>query len=88
MVEGIIGFSDMLSIAQTIGIVGTVVLTLIFSKRHIQSLSSHQQTSVLNYLDEKVRKMIEIKIENHQSKKSSISSLSCGSVIYLTKRYY
>ena len=73
MVEGIIGFSDMLSIPQTIGIVGTVVLTLIFSKRHIQSLSSHQQTSVLNYLDEKVRKMIEIIIENHQSKKSSIN---------------
>ncbi len=33
MVEAIvIGFSDMLSIAQTIGIVGTMVLTLIFSK--------------------------------------------------------
>jgi hypothetical protein len=33
MVEGImIGFSDMLSIAQTIGIVGTMVLTLLFSK--------------------------------------------------------
>ena len=46
MVEGIIGFSDMLSIAQTVGIVGTMVLTLIFSKRHIQSLSSHQQTRV------------------------------------------
>ena len=74
MVEGIvIGFSDMLSIAQTIGIVGTMVLTLIFSKRHIQSLSSHQQTSVLNDLDEKVRKMIEIIIENHQSKMSYIN---------------
>jgi hypothetical protein len=33
MVEGVvIGFSDMLSIAQTVGIVGTMVLTLIFSK--------------------------------------------------------
>ena len=32
MVEGIIGFSDMLSIAQTIGIVGTMILTLIFQK--------------------------------------------------------
>jgi hypothetical protein len=73
MVEGIIGFSDMLSIAQTIGIVGTVVLTLIFSKRHIQSLSSHQQTSVLNYLDEKVRKMIEIITENQQCKMSYIN---------------
>ena len=34
MVEGIIGFSDILSIAQTIGIVGTMVLTLFFSKKH------------------------------------------------------
>ena len=39
MVEGIIiGFSDMLSIAQIIGIVGTMVLTLFFSKKQIQSL--------------------------------------------------
>ena len=69
MVEGIIGFSDMLSIAQTVGIVGTMVLTLIFSKRHIQSLSSHQQTRVLNDLDEKVRKMIEIIIEKPSMQK-------------------
>jgi hypothetical protein len=60
MVDGIIGSSDMLSVAQTVGIVGTMILTLIFSKRHIQSLSSHQQTRVLNDLDEKVRKMAEI----------------------------
>ena len=58
-----IGFSDMLSIAQTIGIVGTMILTLYFSKKHIQSLSIHQQTRVLNDLDEKVRKMAEIIIE-------------------------
>ncbi|MFL6319228.1 MAG: hypothetical protein ACJ72Q_02030 [Nitrososphaeraceae archaeon] len=70
MVEGIvIGFSDMLSIAQTIGIVGTMVLTLIFSKRHIQSLSSHQQTRVLNDLDEKFRKMAEIIIEKPSMQK-------------------
>src|ERR671939_1709124 len=70
MVEGIvIGFSDMLSIAQTIGIVGTMVLTLIFSKRHIQSLSSHQQTRVLNELDENVRKMAEIIIEKPSMQK-------------------
>jgi hypothetical protein len=64
MVEGIIiGFSDMLSIAQTIGLVGTMVLTLIFSKKQIQSLSIDQQTRGLNDLDEKVRKMAEIIIE-------------------------
>ena len=55
MVE--LGFSDMLSLAQTIGIAGTMVLTLYFSNKHIQSLSNHQQTRVLNDLDEKVRKM-------------------------------
>ena len=42
MVEGIIGFSDMLSIAQTVGIVGTMVLTLIFSRKQLQSLSIHE----------------------------------------------
>ena len=63
MVEGIVGFSDMLSIAQTIGIVGTMVLTLFFSKKQLQSLSIHDQTRVLNDLDEKVRKMVEIIIE-------------------------
>ncbi len=43
-----IGFSEVLSLAQTIGIVGTMVLTLYFSKRQIQSLSIDQQTRVLN----------------------------------------
>jgi hypothetical protein len=43
IVERIIGFSDILSIAQTIGLVGTIVLTLIFSK-NISSLSIDQQT--------------------------------------------
>ena len=57
MVEGIIGFSEMLSIAQTVGIVGTMVLTLIFSRKQIQSLSIHDQTRVLNDLDEKFHNM-------------------------------
>src|SRR5947208_11162258 len=52
MVSGI-GFSEVLSLAQTIGIVGTMVLTLYFSKRQIQALSSDQETRVLNDLDEK-----------------------------------
>src|SRR5919198_2083658 len=70
MVEGIvIGFSDILSIGQTIGIVGTMVLTLFFSKKHIQSLSIDQQTRVFNDLDEKVRKMAEIIIEKPSMQK-------------------
>jgi hypothetical protein len=59
MVVGI-GFPDMLSMAQTIGIVGTMILTLYFSKRQIQSLSIDQQTRVLNDLDEKFHKMAEL----------------------------
>ena len=60
MVEGIvIGFSGMLSIAQTIGIVGTMVLTLFFSKKTIQSLSIDTQTRGLNDLGEKYLKMVE-----------------------------
>jgi hypothetical protein len=43
IVERIIGFSDILSIAQTIGLVGTIVLTPIFSK-NTSSLSIDQQT--------------------------------------------
>ena len=65
MVEGIvIGFSDMLSIAQTIGIVGTMVLTLFFSKKQIQSLSIDTQTRGLNDLGEKYLKMVERAMED------------------------
>ena len=64
-----IGFSDMLSIAQTIGLVGTMVLTLVFSKKQIQTLSIDKQTTVLNDLDEKVRKMAEIIIEKPEMQK-------------------
>jgi hypothetical protein len=35
----VLGFSDILSLAQTVGIVGTMVLTLYFSKKQVQSLS-------------------------------------------------
>jgi hypothetical protein len=59
----VIGFSDMLSLAQTVGIVGTMVLTLFFPKKQIQNLSIDQQTRVLNDLDEKVPTMAEIIIE-------------------------
>jgi hypothetical protein len=63
MVVGI-GFPDMPSMAQTIGIVGTMILTLYFSKRQIQSLSIDQQTRVLNDLDEKFHKMAELIMED------------------------
>jgi len=62
MVE--LGFGDALSLAQTVGIIGTMVLTLYFSKRQIQSMSIDQQTKVLNDLDEKVRKTNDVLYSN------------------------
>ena len=57
------GFGDVLSLAQTFGIVGTLILTLYFSKRQIQSLSIDQQSRVLNDLDEKIHKTTELMLE-------------------------
>jgi hypothetical protein len=60
----LIGFSDTLSLAQSIGIVGTMILTLYFSKRQIQALSSNQETRVLNDLDEKFHNMAMLVMED------------------------
>jgi len=60
----LIGFSDTLSMAQSIGIVGTMVLTLYFSKRQIQALSIDQETWVLNDLDEKFHNMTMLAIQD------------------------
>jgi hypothetical protein len=58
-----LGLSDVLTIAQTIGITGTMVLTLYFSKRQIRSLSLDVETKVLNDLGEKIHRMGEMIIE-------------------------
>ena len=60
----LIGLSDTLSLAQSIGIVGTMVLTLYFSKRQIRALSSDQETRVLNDLDEKFHNMAMLAMED------------------------
>ena len=49
-----IGISDVLSIAQTIGIIGTLLIALYFSRREIRELSVDIETKVLSDLDEKV----------------------------------
>jgi hypothetical protein len=54
----------MLSLAQTIGIIGTMVLTFYFSKRQIQSLSIDQQTRVLNDLNDKYHNIAELAMED------------------------
>jgi hypothetical protein len=59
-----LGFADTLSLAQTIGIVGAMILTLYFSKRQIQSLSMDVETKVLNDLGEKIHRMGEMIIDH------------------------
>jgi hypothetical protein len=49
----------MLSVAQRVGIVGTTVLTLYFSKKQIQSLSIDTQARGLDDLGEKFLKIVE-----------------------------
>jgi len=58
-----IGISDMLSISQTIGIVGTLLITLFFSRREIKGLSVDIETKVLSDLDEKVHRLEEHLLE-------------------------
>ena len=57
------GFADWLTIAQTVGIVGTMLLTLYFSKKQIRGISIDVETRVLNDLDEKIHRMGELLIE-------------------------
>ncbi len=57
------GYSDILQIAQTIGIVGTLLITLIYSNKQIKALSVDIETKVLSDLDEKVHRLEEHLLE-------------------------
>ncbi len=50
-----IGFSDVLRMTQTIGIIGTLALTFFFCKRHIRHLAIDTETKMLRDLDDKIR---------------------------------
>ena len=50
-----IGISDVLSITQTIGIIGTLLIALYFSRRQTRELSVDIEAQVLSDLDEKMR---------------------------------
>jgi hypothetical protein len=86
-----IGFPDILSLTQTIGIVGTMVLTLYFSKKQMQALSSDTETRVLNDLDEKFHNMAMLAMDDpsiirvidtydYKNKRQHIPSISYGHV--------
>ena len=54
-----IGISDTLSIAQTIGIIGTLLIALFFSRREIRELSVDTETKVLGDLDKRDHRLEE-----------------------------
>jgi hypothetical protein len=67
MVE--VGIAEYFGIGEALGIIGTMFIVLYFSRKQMQSLSVDIETKVLNDLDEKVRKMAEIIIENPSMQK-------------------
>jgi hypothetical protein len=58
-----IEISDMLSIAQTLGIIGTLLITLFLSRRQVRDLSIDIETKVLSDLDEKMHRLEEHLLE-------------------------
>jgi len=58
-----VGISDMLSIAQTVGIIGTLLIALFLSRKEVRNLSIDIETKVLSDLDEKVHRLEEHLLE-------------------------
>ena len=50
-------FRDVLNLAQTIGIIGTMALTFFFYKRHIQHLAMHNESETLRGLEDKIHRL-------------------------------
>ncbi|MDE1829771.1 MAG: hypothetical protein KGI25_05565 [Thaumarchaeota archaeon] len=65
----ILGFSDILSLAQTIGIVGSLVIAFYFSRREINHLSREFRTGIISELNEKMHRIGEIIIEHPELSK-------------------
>ncbi|MDH2907885.1 MAG: hypothetical protein PXX83_07320 [Candidatus Nitrosotalea sp.] len=59
-----LGFSDILSIAQTIGIVGSLVVASYFSRREINHLSREFRTQIISEITDKMHRIGEIMIEH------------------------
>jgi hypothetical protein len=58
-----LGFADWLTVAQTVGIVASLVLTLYFAMRQVQSMNLDVESRVLNDLDEKRYRISEALLE-------------------------
>ncbi|MFY9795207.1 MAG: hypothetical protein WAJ93_05910 [Candidatus Nitrosopolaris sp.] len=73
-----IGISDVLSMTQTIGIIGTLLIALYFSRREIRELSVDMEAKVLSDLDENVHRLEEHLLERPELARviSNVRSLS------------
>lgn len=73
-----IEISDILSITQIIGIIGTLLLALYFSRRQIKDLSVDTETKVLSDLDEKMHRLEEHLLERPELARviNNVQSLS------------
>lgn len=58
-----VGITDILSIAQTAGIIGTLLIALFLSRREVRELSIDIETKVLSDLDEKMHRLEEHLLE-------------------------
>jgi hypothetical protein len=67
MVE--IGIVEIIGMGGALGIIGTMLIILYFSRKQAQGFKLDIETKVLNDLDEKVRKMAEIIIEKPSMQK-------------------
>jgi hypothetical protein len=67
MVE--IGIVEIIGMGGALGIIGTMVIVLYFSRKQAQGFTVDIETKILNDLDEKVRKMAEIIIEKPSMQK-------------------
>lgn len=65
----IFDFSDILSLTQTIGIIGSLVVATYFSRREINHLSREFQTQVISDLTDKMHRIGEIIIEHPELSK-------------------
>ncbi|HEX5904759.1 MAG TPA: hypothetical protein VFY50_01785 [Candidatus Nitrosocosmicus sp.] len=61
MVE--IGIVEIIGLGAPLGIIGSMFIVLYFSTKQVKGFKLDIETKVLNYLDEKVRKLTEIIIE-------------------------
>ena len=58
-----LGFADWLTLGQTVGIIGSLILTLYFARRQVRAMSVDLESRVLNDLDEKRYRISELMLE-------------------------